>query len=146
MNESARTPLCPRCCGDFATLVSKSALPRVTQSLDGCTKGVLPAHEPGLKSLKSFLTPSAALHDPRFSKIDTDMHDAMFDLEEAEDHMYVMEKAMEDEECWNPDDRTQLMDVLSAIRRTETAFYDEIDDCLFRKASLPRTIILWYLY
>ncbi|CAN0068755.1 unnamed protein product [Ascophyllum nodosum] len=70
------------------------------------------------------------------TKIDTDMHDAMFDLEEAEDHMYVMEKAMEDEECWNPDDRTQLMDVLSAIRRTETAFYDEIDDCLFRKAIL----------
>ena len=70
----------------------------------------------------------------------------MFDLEEAEDHIDVMEKAMEDDECWNPGDRTELMDVLSAIRRTETAFYDEIDDCLFRKASLPRTIILWYLY
>lgn len=64
------------------------------------------------------------------------MHDAIFDLEEAERHIDCMEKAMEDENGCSADDRLHLVEILASVRRTEAAFHEEIDKGVFRKASV----------
>lgn len=65
------------------------------------------------------------------------MHDAIFDLEEAERHIDCMEKAIEDEKGCSTDDRLHLVEILALIRRTEASFYAEIDSGgVFKKASV----------
>lgn len=71
---------------------------------------------------------------PKKNKVDTDKHDSMFELEAVERSLDSLERAMETKKHWHLQGREHLQQMLSATRRTEEAFHEEIDDGSFRTA------------
>ena len=67
-------------------------------------------------------------------KVDTDKHDSMFELEAVERSLDSLERAMETKKHWHLQGREHLQQMLSATRKTEEAFHEEIDDGSFRTA------------
>lgn len=67
-------------------------------------------------------------------KVDTDMHESFFELEEVERNVDSLERAMESTKQWHVQDRTHLKQMLEALRVTEKTFHEERDDGSFRTA------------
>ncbi|CAM9213039.1 unnamed protein product [Laminaria digitata] len=68
------------------------------------------------------------------TQVDTDKHDAMFELEAVERSLDSLERAMETKKHWHLQGREHLQQMLMATRKTEEAFHEEIDDGSFRTA------------